>query len=351
MSNSKFKIIIDLDRLKYPNTGMFNFCINLYQNLSKNNLFNFYFYTHNTEHLNNNFKNILIKFWHIFLLNPNKKYALWHTTNQLSRRVPLKPIKLVYTIHDLNFLYTNKPEWKKRRELKKIQINIDRADYLTFISNFSKKDAEKHLNLENKQQKVIYNGVNVDIFSNFDNPRIIPNGKFIFSLGVIAEKKNFHVIIPLLIDNQYDLVISGNFSDAKYKNLILREAEKYDVIDRVFLTNAITDQEKYWYLDNCEAFVFPSLSEGFGIPPIEAMRFGKPIFLSKLTSLPEIGGPVAYYFDDFEPKNMQEIFKNGMQDYIKNNRKNDIIKWSNQFTWQNAIEGYIMVYREVLELD
>jgi hypothetical protein len=77
-----------------------------------------------------------------FLLRPNQKFSLWHSTSQLSKRIPSKPIKLVYTIHDLNFLYANKPNWKKKRTLKSIQKNCDRADYLTFISNFAYVDAK-----------------------------------------------------------------------------------------------------------------------------------------------------------------------------------------------------------------
>ncbi|WP_394759399.1 glycosyltransferase family 4 protein [Flavobacterium sp.] len=350
MLKNKQKIVIDIDRLKYPNTGMYNFCYNLYQNMSKSTLFDIYFYKHKKTLLEKGLKFININFLDTFFLKPKGKISLWHTTNQLTKRIPIRPIPLVYTIHDLNFLYSNKPQWKKNRELRKTQRNINRADYITFISNFTFLDVQKNLDITGKNYKIIYNGVQLDIFPEFDSPRIRPTEKFIFSLGVILPKKNFHTILPLLKDTNYSFVLSGNFADSNYKKFLLDEAKKLNVLDRFYLTGAIADEEKYWYLKHCEAFVFPSLSEGFGIPPIEAMRLGKPTFLSKLTSLPEIGGNLAYYFDNFEEEHMKSVLKSGLADYIDNNRKESIINWTSQFTWKKACESYLEVYKEVLEI-
>lgn len=348
MLKTKQKIVIDIDRLKYPNTGMYNFCYNLYQNINKSTLFDIYFYKHKKTIIEKGLKVININFLDTFFLKPKEKISLWHTTNQLTKRIPVKSIPLVYTIHDLNFLYTNNPPWGKNRELRKTQRNINRASYITFISNFTFLDVQKNLDITGKKYKVIYNGVQLDVFPEFDSPRIYPKGKFIFSLGVILPKKNFHTILPLLKNNDYSLVISGNFADINYKNFLLEEAKRLEVSDRFYLTGAITNEEKYWYLKHCEAFVFPSLSEGFGIPPIEAMRLGKPVFLSKLTSLPEIGGNLAYYFDNFEEEHMQNVLKKGMSDYKDNNRKEAIINWTLQFTWEKATKDYLEVYKDVL---
>ena len=351
MENSNpIKIVIDLDRLKYPNTGMYYFCNHLYQNLIVLNKFSFYFYKHKQTILKNTQQVIKIQFWDAFFLKPKSDYTIWHTTSQLSSRIPLEPIKLVLTIHDVNFLYSNKPHWKKKRELKKIQKKINRADYLTFISNFTYLDVKKHLNIEEKKIKIIYNGVNLSSFPTFNNPKSFTKSKFLFALGVITAKKNFHTCIALLKNTNYTLIVSGMIVDEDYKNIIIDEANRNNVGERVILTGAISEEEKYWYLNNCEAFIFPSLSEGFGIPPIEAMRLGKPTFLSNLTSLPEIGGEHAYYFENFEETHMQTVFANGIEDYRENNRKESIIEWSMQFTWEKATQEYLKVYEETLLL-
>ena len=66
------------------------------------------------------------------------------------------------------------------------------------------------------------------------------------------------------------------------------DGQKHNLQDRVICTGKISEFDKQYYLKHCTAFVFPSLREGFGIPPIEAMRFGKPVFISNNTSLPEV---------------------------------------------------------------
>ena len=94
--------------------------------------------------------------------------------------------------------------------------------------------------------------------------------------------------------------------------------------------------------------MFPSLTEGFGIPVIEAMLLGKPTFLSTKTSLPEIGGNKAYYFENFKEEHMNSVFEHGMNDYYENNKVKEIIEWAQQFSWEKASKEYIEVYKEVL---
>ena len=347
MINKKHNIVIDIDRMKYPNTGMFEFCSNLYESFKNNSQFQFIFYKHKKTILDSFSKSINIKGLDRLLLWVSPKYDVWHTTNQLATRIPINAKKLVYTIHDLNFLYSNKSESKKSRLLNKIQTNINRADYLTFISEFSHQEVKSRLNIEGKKYRVIYNGVTIK--QPVNEPKTLPNKPFLFSLGVIDPKKNIHTILPLLQVSDYDLVISGKVTNEKYFQIILADIKKMNLENRVFFTNTISDNDKYWYFKNCDAFLFPSISEGFGIPPIEAMRFGKPVFLSNLTSLPEIGGNAAYYFDSFDSDKMQKVFLKGMKDYSENlSKKNDVINWSLQFTWEKASKEYIEIYNELL---
>jgi glycosyltransferase involved in cell wall biosynthesis len=117
------------------------------------------------------------------------------------------------------------------------------------------------------------------------------------------------------------------------------------IADRVHFLGIITEKQKLWAYQNCKAFVFPSLSEGFGLPVVEAMSVGKPIFLSNLTSLPEIGGDDAYYFNDFSPENMVKTFQEGMADFEKNPQKSERLRQrAAKFTWKKAAEAYWELY-------
>src|SRR5690606_19790537 len=116
---------------------------------------------------------------------------------------------------------------------------------------------------------------------------------------------------------------------------------------RVKLLGAISEADKYWYLRHCRAFVFPSIAEGFGIPPIEAMHFGKPVFLSDKTSLPEVGGCLAYYFRHFEPAYMQQVFEEGMAHYEQQQPAASIITHARQFSWERMAADYLEIYRSL----
>jgi glycosyltransferase involved in cell wall biosynthesis len=117
--------------------------------------------------------------------------------------------------------------------------------------------------------------------------------------------------------------------------------------DRVILPGTISEQDKLWLYLNCEALLVPSLAEGFGLPVIEAMMCGKPVFLSKSTSLPEIGGGAAFYFENFEEEYMAAFIKEKLT-YYRNNYaavSEQIKQHAEKFTWKNSIEQYLNLYR------
>jgi glycosyltransferase involved in cell wall biosynthesis len=75
----------------------------------------------------------------------------------------------------------------------------------------------------------------------------------------------------------------------------------------------VSDGERQWLYEHCEAFLFPSLSEGFGFPVLEAMQAGRPVFMARATSLPEIAGDAGFYFDSFAPDAMAAVFTAGLE--------------------------------------
>ena len=115
--------------------------------------------------------------------------------------------------------------------------------------------------------------------------------------------------------------------------------------DRLHILGPVTEADKAWYLKHCEAFFLPSLAEGFGAPVVEAMNFGRPIFLSNLTSLPEIGGDAAFYFENFEPGHMRDVFEEGMKKYAQGNLKQRIINRAADFSWEISAQQYVDVYK------
>ncbi len=280
---------------------------------------------------------------HIFC-NPSVK--VWHSAHQQTSYIPPKGVKQVLTVHDLNFLY-EKPIKKHRRYLSALQRHIDRADYIVAISESTRRDLMDNINLKGKPVEVVYNGLN-----HFDGdivpPVSRPEGKFLFSVGTVLPKKNFHVLPVLLKDNDYKLIIAGNKSS--YEKKIMEEAANFGVQDRVSIIGPVTDSVKYWYIKNCSAFLFPSVAEGFGLPVIEAMYYQKPVFLSDRTSLPEIGGNHVFYFDhDFEPEVMVEQFRNGLRLFENGGVDKELMKQhALSFSWERTARRYIEIYNDLL---
>lgn len=345
-------ILLDCERMKYPNTGLYTFCSELgsalLETAGPDEELYFYMPRKAGAHFGPRAHYIWQYPMHKFYLPHQQKINVWHTTYQASRYNTLqRGCKKVLTIHDLNFLYEEKAKGREKKIAETVQKAIDRADQLVAISRFAQKDVLQHLNTRNKPFRVIYNGAEVQEFPGFDAPRLRPAGAFLFAIGTILPKKNFHVLPPLLRRHpELELIIAGNIHHEYYER-IMKAALLHGVQKQVKIIGGITPQEKYWYYQHCQAFLFPSLAEGFGIPPIEAMHFGKPVFLSDKTSLPEIGGDKAYYFTDFDADAMQAVFEQGMQDHAVRQREAEIREHAAQFSWRKAAGEYMALYREL----
>ena len=273
------------------------------------------------------------------------KFDIWHTTTTLSWYRPFNnKTKSIFTIHDLNFLIEEKENTdRNKRLLKLIQKRVDRAEYLIGISEYALQVAEEHLQLGNKPRKVIYNGCNLPVTEDFDLPDYKPTKPFLFAVGLVAPRKNFHLLPALLKDNEYDLIIAG-MQDEVYTQKIKAEISKWGMESRVTLTGPITENDKYWYYKNCEAFLFPSYAEGFGLPIIEAMHFGKPVFTSAETCLTEIGGDAAYYFNSFDAEAMQSRLAEGLHHYKETNPVDKIKQRASFFSWDKAAKECFDIY-------
>ncbi|MDL2303286.1 glycosyltransferase family 4 protein [Dysgonomonas sp. OttesenSCG-928-D17] len=345
-------IVIDCERMKYPNTGLYTFgdkfshAINSV--ISPEDNISFYIDRRTGKFMGEDARYIEKRLIDKLLSVPVKSLDIWHTTYQLSKYIGgSKNTKNVLTVHDLNFLYEKTSPSDIVRYTKKHQKRIDRADYIVAISEFAKKDILEHLDVKGKPVIAIHNGCILPEYDDFDAPLYRPQRPYILAIGTVVPKKNFHVLPAILKNNDYELIIAGIKSD--YVAKIEDEARRHNVEDRVKIIGAISDAEKYWYLKNCLAFAFPSLAEGFGMPVLEAMRFGKPVFISNLTSLPEIGGKYAYYFENFDPEYMQGIFEKGMEDYIADKDKAELIKQhAFSFNWENCARKYYQVYQSLL---
>lgn len=345
--------LVDLHRLRHnPYNGLYTFSCRLAEHLlrqpiQENEHWHYYLPPDKFGFFGNTPEYVAHKRLHKFYQAGTKKYDVWHLTTGISQYRPFnKKTKVVFTIHDVNFLVEDPGNIKRnKRSLKLMQRNVNQAGHVVGISKHALEFASQYLDFGNTPTSVIYNGYSVKEFPDFNTPAYRPAKPFLFSISLVQPRKNFHVLPALLVGNEYELVIAG-LNHFDYTQKVIDEAKRFGVEDRVKLIGAVSEEEKYWYLKNCEAFMFPSVAEGFGFPPLEAMHFGKPVFLSTFMSLPEIGGNVAYYFDHFDPAAMRKIFEEGMNDFTNNKREDVIRQQAAKFNWNDAASQYLAVYRQ-----
>jgi glycosyltransferase involved in cell wall biosynthesis len=199
----------------------------------------------------------------------------------------------------------------------------------------------------------VHNGLVFPKLQNFrsETHEFLKSKKYLLSVGVLFPKKNQLVLLDFLAKTDLDLVLVASSSKPDYKNLFLEKMKDLKLEKRVHILESVEENDKFFLLQNCEAYVHPSLAEGFGIPPLEAFYFGKPVFLSRLTSLPEIGGDLAFYFDDFSSETMAATFAEGME-IFNSDRQNLEKKYrarALEFSYPNMAENYLKVYQKLLK--
>lgn len=358
-----YSVVVDLSRIRDPHCGLGQFALNLgraLQDFGDEQIRPVFLVPGSS--IGGDFSNDTIRMrpwqkepvrrllrpWHA-AFRTGTTCDLWHTTDHLSSYAPARPATpIILTIHDLNFP-AERSASSARRSLRKLQARVDRAAVVTTGSHFAARQIQEHLDLRGKELHVIYHGVCLDPTAVARRPGFRIPGKFLFSISVFRPSKNFHVLIDFMrhVPDQ-TLILAGN--DATEYGAAVRAAVRAAGLEhRVLLPGVVPDEERLWLYQNCDAFLFPSIAEGFGLPVIEAMSFGRPVFLAAETSLPEIAGPHAFYWTTFEPREMARVFHEGLKAAAADpGFASRLMQHAGAFTWERAAARYVDLYRDVI---
>jgi glycosyltransferase involved in cell wall biosynthesis len=180
-------------------------------------------------------------------------------------------------------------------------------------------------------------------------------GNYILYVGNYYPNKNIGRLIDSsakVIQQHPDckLVLAGKADE--FRDQLDQKIEASNLKDHVVFSGFVTDEELRGLYQNAKLYVFPSLSEGFGLPGLEAMQYGLPVVSSDASCLPEIYGDAAVYFDPLDTKDMAEKIS-----VLLSNEKmrQDLIKAGHervkQFSWRRMAEETLEVYNQVLNKD
>jgi glycosyltransferase involved in cell wall biosynthesis len=188
-----------------------------------------------------------------------------------------------------------------------------------------------------------------------ERPEPIPHladKKFLLYVGRALPHKNLERLIEAfrIVKLQHPelmLVLAGKM-DTNYRRVSALASQKR-LAHSIWFTDFVNDAELRWLYENATAYVFPSLSEGFGLPGLEAMLYGLPVISSSATCLPEIYGDAAEYFN---PKNYRSIAKAVLNVIEHPSRRKQLQHLGfiqvNKYSWRRMAEQTLRVYSEAL---
>lgn len=362
------KIVIDLRSLSSGTvSGVENYCMNLVESLlaldGKNQYWLFYnsirakqlpdFHYVNSQVVQSRIPSKILNLAFKFNFTSIEKFtgqSDWFFMPNLNQFSISPQTKLAITVHDLSPVVT--PEfynlkrriWHKFLNYKKA---FDRANVLFAVSEYTKNDLIRIFNIDEKKIKVVYPGINHQIFNqniSINQQRQVRNiyglpGDFILFLNTIEPRKNLAGVISAFekIKSPASLVIAGRLGWKYKKDFRLIKNSKKSA--KIRYIGYILDQHKPALIKMAKTLVYPSFYEGFGFQPLEAQACGTPVVASHLTSLPEMVADAGLLVDPYNSNSLA-----GALDQILTNDKlrqilvqKGIIQ-AEKFNWQRTAE-------------
>lgn len=251
--------------------------------------------------------------------------------------------KEIYFVYDLSWLVVQKTHPRLRVLIYKLLFGktIKNCYKIVVISQSTKLDLMRYYNVPENKIIIIYpsfSRVNVDQ----QKPKIQIKKLYLLYLGTLEPRKNITLIIKALHQLKstswfpYQLIIAGK-KGWGFKE-IFDMVHRFGLEKEVVFTGYVTEAEKKYLYKHADLFIYPSLYEGFGIPPLEAMAYGCPVIASNTSSLPEVVGEAGLIIDPYSIKALtsaimkvldnkklkKEMIKKGLKQIKKFNLPNNL---------------------------
>lgn len=284
--------------------------------------------------------------------------------------IPLFPIrakKRLVTIHDVFHLAFFGQLTARQKIYAGLMLNsaVRLSDKIITVSNFSRSEIMKHIKTGEEKITVIHNGINTEKFRETDQAALIyvkdkfklPDNYILF-VGNVKPHKNLHRLLSAYESlnkrgiKDYFLVIAG-----QKEGFITGDREIFMILkdnpllkEKVIFTGYIKNEDLPAIYNLASLLVFPSLYEGYGLPPLEAMACGCPAVVSNVASLPEVCGDAAYYVDPYDIENVAE----GMGKMLADEKlRLEMIdrgyERARHFSWKKSAGSHIKLFEEALK--
>jgi glycosyltransferase involved in cell wall biosynthesis len=275
---------------------------------------------------------------------------------------PVRQARTILTVHDLTFMRLPEcAETGLRAYLSKVvPRSIERADLVLADSQSTKNDLIELLGVSPDKVEVVYAGVERR-FRPMEGEMALQRVKrrygldfpFILSLGTLEPRKNFAGLVEAYAlmrgkgqgrgRRELKLVIAGG--KGWLYDEIFAKVEELGLEDKVIFPSFVTDEDLPALYNLAELFVFPSLYEGFGLPPLEAMACGTPVITSDRPSLPEVVGEAGLMVEATDGEALAGAMERVLTDEnLRREMREKGLKQAEKFTWEAAAEKLLDVY-------
>lgn len=269
---------------------------------------------------------------------------------------------VVTTIHDTAFKVYPETVPKKTRVLMELSLpkTCTRANAIVTVSEFSKQEIVKYLGVNPDKIMVAYNGVDLTKFHpNYDNAAIEQvkknfgiNREYFLYVGTLEPRKNIerlidaYTLLKSRLDNIPLLVLAGR--KGWMYGTIFEKIQKLHLEKDVLFSGYISAQEEPLLMSGALAFLFVSLYEGFGMPPLEAMACGTPTLVSDCSSLPEVVGKSALLADPLSIEAIAEKMELLLNDSVlRASLAKSGIERAQQFDWDKPAIKLLNLFKHL----
>jgi len=291
-------------------------------------------------------------------------FDIFHATNY--QAPALRKARLVSTVHDINFVRFPEMQSKGiRRFISSLPRLLERSQVVLADSHFTARELAETCELSPEKVRVVYPGLN-PVFMQEPSEEEMETAlraycltpPYLAYIGNLHPRKNLATLLEAYsllcqggLEHQLAVIGGGGLgrlNNTEYRKLMFRVRD-LGLEERVVFTGYVPDERLKSLLSRADMLVFPSIYEGFGLPPLEAMACGVPVITSSRSSLPEVVGDAALLLEDpLDPEEIaarveavisDEALRTGM---VEKGRKR-----ARAFTWERAAGEVLQVYDEI----
>jgi len=266
--------------------------------------------------------------------------------------------KHVTTMHDLTTTRFSNPAknevvyFFKQQIYKFVNWYVPRFSKVIITpTEFVKKDVVRFSKIKESKIVVTYEAAD-EIHESIEPIKSLQSKPFVFYVGRPQPHKNLGRLLEafsiLRKSNPYILLVLAGRNDTVYDSF-MKQAKKLKIADSVVFTGYVTEGQLKWLYRGCKAYVFPSLSEGFGLPGLEAMVHHAPVVSSDATCLPEVYGDAAWYFNPLDVHDMARSINEVLQNTeLRKELIRRGVKRASNYSWKKMAEQTLAVYEKAL---